>query len=48
MTALIPILTGLAFPESPRWHDDRLWLADWGAHRSSPSMSTERARSWQK
>ena len=32
MTALIPILTGLAFPESPRWHDDRLWLADWGAH----------------
>jgi len=27
-----PLLTGLAFPESPRWHDDRLWLADWGAH----------------
>jgi sugar lactone lactonase YvrE len=27
------LLTGLAFPESPRWHDDRLWLADWGAHQ---------------
>jgi sugar lactone lactonase YvrE len=23
-------LTGLAFGESPRWHGDRLWLADWG------------------
>jgi sugar lactone lactonase YvrE len=25
------LLTGLVFPESPRWHGDRLWLADWGA-----------------
>jgi sugar lactone lactonase YvrE len=25
------LMTGLVFPESPRWHDDRLWLADWGA-----------------
>jgi len=25
--------TGLAFPESPRWHDGRLWVADWGAHQ---------------
>jgi sugar lactone lactonase YvrE len=24
--------SGLAFPESPRWHDDRLWISDWGAH----------------
>ena len=25
-------MTGLVFGESPRWgHDDRLWLADWGA-----------------
>jgi sugar lactone lactonase YvrE len=24
-------MTGLAFGESPRWHDGRLWLADWGA-----------------
>jgi sugar lactone lactonase YvrE len=23
------LLTGIAFGESPRWHDDRLWLADW-------------------
>src|SRR5205823_1454068 len=21
----------LAFGESPRWHDGRIWLADWGA-----------------
>jgi len=26
-----PLLTGLAFGESPRWHEGRLWLADWGA-----------------
>ena len=26
------LLEGLVFPESPRWHDDALWLADWGAH----------------
>jgi sugar lactone lactonase YvrE len=26
------LLTGLAFPESPRWYDGALWLADWGAH----------------
>jgi sugar lactone lactonase YvrE len=25
------LMSGLMFPESPRWHDDRLWLADWGA-----------------
>jgi sugar lactone lactonase YvrE len=25
------LLDGLAFPESPRWHDDRLWVSDWGA-----------------
>jgi sugar lactone lactonase YvrE len=24
------LLTGLAFGESPRWHDGRLWVADWG------------------
>ena len=23
---------GLAFGESPRWHDGRLWVCDWGAH----------------
>ncbi|HEX2469571.1 MAG TPA: SMP-30/gluconolactonase/LRE family protein [Candidatus Limnocylindrales bacterium] len=25
------LLDGLAFPESPRWHDGRLWVSDWGA-----------------
>lgn len=24
------LLTDLAFGESPRWHDGRLWVADWG------------------
>jgi sugar lactone lactonase YvrE len=26
------LLDGLVFPESPRWHDNALWLSDWGAH----------------
>ena len=26
------LMSGLAFGESPRWHDDRLWFADWVAH----------------
>jgi len=25
------LMTGIAFGESPRWHQDRLWFADWGA-----------------
>lgn len=25
-----PLLTGLSMVESARWHDDRLWFADWG------------------
>ena len=25
------VLTGLAFGESPRWHDGRLWFSNWGA-----------------
>jgi sugar lactone lactonase YvrE len=29
--AVQTLLTGIAFGESPRWHDDRLWFADWGA-----------------
>lgn len=28
------LLTGLVFGESPRWHDGRLWLSDWGAHEA--------------
>jgi sugar lactone lactonase YvrE len=27
------LIAGLAFPESPRWHDGRLWLADWGTQQ---------------
>lgn len=25
------LAAGFAFPESPRWHEGRLWLCDWGA-----------------
>lgn len=31
MAKLHTLLTGLAMGESPRWHNGRLWLADWGA-----------------
>ena len=24
------LLDGLAMPESPRWHDNRLWFSNWG------------------
>jgi sugar lactone lactonase YvrE len=24
-------MTGIAFGEQPRWHEDRLWFSDWGA-----------------
>jgi sugar lactone lactonase YvrE len=30
MPAPTTLLTGLAFGESPRWHQDRLWLSNWG------------------
>lgn len=31
MTSPQTLLTGLAIGESPRWHDHRLWLSNWGA-----------------
>ena len=31
MSEVQPLLGGLSFGESLRWHRDRLWLADWGA-----------------
>ena len=31
MSALRTLMDGIAFGESPRWHDGRLWFADWGA-----------------
>lgn len=30
MSELRTLMDGLAFGESPRWHDGRLWFADWG------------------
>jgi sugar lactone lactonase YvrE len=38
------LLEGLAFGESPRWHDGALWVCDWGAQellRVGASGSTE-------
>ena len=31
MPELQTLLTGLMFGESPRWHENRLWFANWGA-----------------
>ncbi len=31
MPELQTLMTGLAFGESPRWHEGRLWFSDWGA-----------------
>ena len=31
MPELQTLMAGLAMGESPRWHDGRLWLSDWGA-----------------
>ena len=31
MSELQTLMTGISFGESPRWHDGRLWFADWGA-----------------
>ena len=28
-----PLLDGLAMPESPRWHDGRLWFSNWGTRQ---------------
>ncbi|MGO9410524.1 MAG: SMP-30/gluconolactonase/LRE family protein [Spirochaetia bacterium] len=27
------LMTGIAFGESPRWHEGRLWFSDWGAEK---------------
>ena len=27
------VLTGLTFPEGPRWHQGRLWFSDFYTHR---------------
>ena len=33
MAELHTLVTGIAFGESPRWHEGRLWFADWGAQQ---------------
>jgi sugar lactone lactonase YvrE len=32
VSELRTLLSGTGVGESPRWHDDRLWFADWSAH----------------
>ena len=44
MTELRTVTAGIGLGESPRWHDGRLWLADWGAREVlavSPSGKSE-------
>ena len=44
MTETHVLLTGLAFPESPRWRDGRVHVSDWGAgevHAVAPDGSDE-------
>ena len=43
MTEPTILLTGVALGESPRWHDDRLWFADWGAQELIAMDSSGRA-----
>ena len=31
MAELQTLMTGIAFGESPRWHNERLWFSDWVA-----------------
>jgi sugar lactone lactonase YvrE len=32
MAALVPLTTGLTFPEGPRWKDGKLWFSDFYSH----------------
>ncbi len=32
MAALVPLATGLTFPEGPRWRDGKLWFSDFYSH----------------
>ena len=33
MPDLQTLMTGIVLGESPRWHEGRLWFADWGAQQ---------------
>ena len=38
------LFSGIALGESPRWHDGRLWFADWGAQELVAVDLAARAR----
>jgi sugar lactone lactonase YvrE len=38
------LMEGIAFGESPRWHDGRLWFSDWGAGRVWSVAASEAPR----
>jgi sugar lactone lactonase YvrE len=38
------LMEGIAFGESPRWHDGRLWFSDWGAGRVWSVATSEAPR----
>jgi len=38
------LMTGLAFGESPRWHEDRLWFSNWGMHSQLDRVCASRDR----
>jgi len=41
MTELHTLITDLVVGESPRWHDGRLWFANWGVAREIVAADTE-------
>jgi len=42
MQAPTILLEGIAFDESPRWYDGRLWFANWGARQEGTTRSSPR------
>ncbi len=33
LSGMTVLMEGIAFGESPRWHEGRVWFSDWGAHQ---------------
>jgi sugar lactone lactonase YvrE len=43
VSGLRTLLSGIGVGESPRWHDGRLWLADWSGHEVAAADVTGRS-----